>query len=248
MVKNITIFATIFLIFALIFSFVAVKVVRTYDISNVAKQGFNILSPSESEAAIKERIDSEIGYSEVSDADNPLVISAVLGTYPEDDQIIEEVKEESKVITPPVVEVVPQPIEEIPPQPIEEVVPQPIEEIPPQPILTAPINNTLSAELIIEKAPQEDGPVDRTKTIREVLSQEKAESRLNDLIQEIETKADPKVPTMAGDTDSTYVYMTSNDMIIAYDALRQAALRSIYPIIKSDISSEFVWKDMMENN
>ena len=73
-------------------------------------------------------------------------------------------------------------------------------------------------------------------------------SALNDLIQEIKTKADPKVPTMAGDTDSTYVYMTSNDMIIAYDALRQAALRSIYPIIKSDISSEFVWKDMMENN
>ena len=240
MVKNITIFATIFLIFALIFSFVAVKVVRTYDISNVAKQGFKVLSPSESEAAIKERIGSEIGYSDVSDEDNPLVISAVLGTYPEDDQIIEEVKEEPKVITPPVVEVVPQPIEEIPPQPIEE--------IPPQPILTAPINNTLSAEVIIEKAPQEDAPVDRTKIIRELLSQEKAETRLDALIQEIETKADPKVPTMAGDTDSTYVYMTSNDMIIAYDALRQAALRSVYPIIKSDISSEFVWKDMMENN
>lgn len=234
MVRNITIFATIFLIFALIFSFVAVRVLRTYDLSNVAKNGFAIPNDKEVRDATIKKVDSTIGYTSESDPSNPLVISAVLGTYPEEDTIPEE---PITVPSTPTVEVITP--EVIPPQPIEEITP-PL-------VAIAPINDTLSVEVIIEKTPEEP-IVDNTPKVREALSNDKSEARLVDMLNAISTKSDPKRPTMAIDTDASYAYMNSNDMIIAHQALREAALRSIYSIVKSDLSNEFVWKDSMENN
>lgn len=236
MVRNITIFATIFLIFALVFSFVSLKVVRTYDLSNVAKNGFVRTPEKTLRDEVIERIDNTIGYTSDSDMSNPFVVSAILGTYPKDEEITSEVVPvpgKPQVAEAEVIRIVP----DLPPQPIEEITPLPI--------VIAPINDTLTAEVIIEKEPEIK---DNTPRVRDTLSQEKAEARLVDMLSDIATKSDPKQPTIAMDIDPTVVYMNSNDMLIARDALREAALRSIYSIVRSDISNEFVWKDSMENN
>lgn len=226
MAKKITIFLLIMFIMLLAFSFITLRIIRQFDVSSVGTKGFSSPTDTQIYNSAIEKVQTTKGYENDVIPSNPLVISSLTDSYTHFVAPVEDI-----VLVPPPVEV------------------PPVVEVP-----DAPSMRDVSVTLPDSSTPQEtptvetpvEAPVEvpsQPVYVREPLSTQKAESRLEDILEAYKVVAYPGEVVASLDTDTTSAILTDKDRKIARKAMYDAALEKINNVINSDEAKDFVWVD-----
>lgn len=222
MAKKITIFLLIMFIMLLAFSFITLRIIRKFDVSSVGTKGFSSPTDTQIYNLAIEKVQTTKGYENDVIPSNPLVISSLTDSYTHFVAPVEDI-----VLVPPPVEV------------------PPVVEVP-----DAPSMRDVSVTLPDSSTPQETPTVETPVEVpsqpvyaREPLSTQKAESRLEDILEAYKVVADPGEVVASLDTDTTSAILTDKDRKIARKAMYDAALEKINNVINSDEAKDFVWVD-----
>ena len=226
MAKKITIFLLIMFIMLLAFSFITLRIIRKFDISSVSTKGFSSPSDTQIYNSAIEKVRTTKGYENDVIPSNPLVVSSLTDSYTHFVAPVEDI-----VLVPPSVEV------------------PPVVEVP-----DAPSMRDVSVILPDSSTPQETPTVETPVEVpvevpsqpvyaREPLSTQKAESRLEDILEAYKVVAYPGEVVASLDTDTTSAILTDKDRKIARKAMYDAALEKINNVINSDEAKDFVWVD-----
>ena len=226
MAKKITIFLLIMFIMLLAFSFITLRIIRKFDISSVSTKGFSSPSDTQIYNSAIEKVRTTKGYENDVIPSNPLVVSSLTDSYTHFVAPVEDI-----VLVPPSVEV------------------PPVVEVP-----DAPSMRDVSVILPDSSTPQETPTVKTPVEVpvevpsqpvyaREPLSTQKAESRLEDILEAYKVVAYPGEVVASLDTDTTSAILTDKDRKIARKAMYDAALEKINNILNSDEAKDFVWVD-----
>lgn len=222
MAKKITIFLLIMFIVLLAFSFITLRIIRKFDVSSVGTKGFSSPTDTQIYNSAIEKVQTTKGYENDVIPSNPLVISSLTDSYTHFVAPVEDI-----VLVPPPVEV------------------PPVVEVP-----DAPSMRDVSVTLPDSSTPQETPTVETPVEVpsqpvyaREPLSTQKAESRLEDILEAYKVVAYPGEVVASLDTDTTSAILTDKDRKIARKAMYDAALEKINNVINSDEAKDFVWVD-----
>ena len=222
MAKKITIFLLIMFIVLLAFSFITLRIIRKFDVSSVGTKGFSSPTDTQIYNSAIEKVQTTKGYENDVIPSNPLVISSLTDSYTHFVAPVEDI-----VLVPPPVEV------------------PPVVEVP-----DAPSMRDVSVTLPDSSTPQETPTVETPVEVpsqpvyaREPLSTQKAESRLEDILEAYKVVAYPGEVVASLDTDTTSAILTGKDRKIARKAMYDAALEKINNVINSDEAKDFVWVD-----
>ena len=222
MAKKITIFLLIMFIMLLAFSFITLRIIRKFDVSSVGTKGFSSPTDTQIYNSAIEKVQTTKGYENDVIPSNPLVISSLTDSYTHFVAPVEDI-----VLVPPPVEV------------------PPVVEVP-----DAPSMRDVSVTLPDSSTPQETPTVETPVEVpsqpvyaREPLSTQKAESRLEDILEAYKVVAYPGEVVASLDTDTTSAILTDKDRKIARKAMYDAALEKINNVINSDEAKDFVWVD-----
>lgn len=222
MAKKITIFLLIMFIVLLAFSFITLRIIRKFDVSSVGTKGFSSPTDTQIYNSAIEKVQTTKGYENDVIPSNPLVISSLTDSYTHFVAPVEDI-----VLVPPTVEV------------------PPVVEVP-----DAPSMRDVSVTLPDSSTPQETPTVETPVEVpsqpvyaREPLSTQKAESRLEDILEAYKVVAYPGEVVASLDTDTTSAILTDKDRKIARKAMYDAALEKINNVINSDEAKDFVWVD-----
>ena len=210
----------------LAFSFITLRIIRQFDVSSVGTKGFSSPTDTQIYNSAIEKVQTTKGYENDVIPSNPLVISSLTDSYTHFVAPVEDI-----VLVPPPVEV------------------PPVVEVP-----DAPSMRDVSVTLPDSSTPQEtptvetpvEAPVEvpsQPVYVREPLSTQKAESRLEDILEAYKVVAYPGEVVASLDTDTTSAILTDKDRKIARKAMYDAALEKINNVINSDEAKDFVWVD-----
>lgn len=238
MAKKITVFSLTLLIFLLAFSFVSVHIVRKYDVSSVRTKGFSRPTDAQIYNSSIERVRTTKGYKDDVIPEYPLVISSLTDSYthfvaPVEDIVLVPDNGETSVVEQPIR--VPQ----TPQSPTVSVILPDVSvapSTPPEP--SEPVNVQPEPSEVVPTT-----PVVPAKPKRETLSNSKAETRLEDILNAYEESEKPGEVLSSLDTDTTSATLTEKDKTIARKALRDAALEKVNAVLNSDEAKNFVWYD-----
>ena len=226
MAKKITIFLLIMFIMLLAFSFITLRIIRKFDISSVSTKGFSSPSDTQIYNSAIEKVQTTKGYENDVIPSNPLVISSLTDSYTHFVAPVEDI-----VLVPPPVEV------------------PPVVEVPDAPSMRD-VSVTLPDSSTPQETPTVETPVEVPVEVpsqpvyaREPLSTQKAESRLEDILEAYKVVAYPGEVVASLDTDTTSAILTDKDRKIARKAMYDAALEKINNVINSDEAKDFVWVD-----
>lgn len=226
MAKKITIFLLIMFIMLLAFSFITLRIIRKFDISSVSTKGFSSPSDTQIYNSAIEKVRTTKGYENDVIPSNPLVVSSLTDSYTHFVAPVEDI-----VLVPPPVEV------------------PPVVEVPDAPSMRD-VSVTLPDSSTPQETPTVETPVEVPVEVpsqpvyaREPLSTQKAESRLEDILEAYKVVAYPGEVVASLDTDTTSAILTDKDRKIARKAMYDAALEKINNVINSDEAKDFVWVD-----
>ncbi|MDY3768628.1 MAG: hypothetical protein SOZ83_03375 [Sphaerochaetaceae bacterium] len=226
MAKKITIFLLIMFIVLLAFSFITLRIIRKFDVSSVGTKGFSSPTDTQIYNSAIEKVQTTKGYENDVIPSNPLVISSLTDSYTHFVAPVEDI-----VLVPPPVEV------------------PPVVEVPDAPSMRD-VSVTLPDSSTPQETPTVETPVEVPVEVpsqpvyaREPLSTQKAESRLEDILEAYKVVADPGEVVASLDTDTTSAILTDKDRKIARKAMYDAALEKINNVINSDEAKDFVWVD-----
>ena len=226
MAKKITIFLLIMFIMLLAFSFITLRIIRKFDISSVSTKGFSSPSDTQIYNSAIEKVRTTKGYENDVIPSNPLVVSSLTDSYTHFVAPVEDI-----VLVPPSVEV------------------PPVVEVPDAPSMRD-VSVTLPDSSTPQETPTVETPVEVPVEVpsqpvyaREPLSTQKAESRLEDILEAYKVVAYPGEVVASLDTDTTSAILTDKDRKIARKAMYDAALEKINNILNSDEAKDFVWVD-----
>lgn len=226
MAKKITIFLLIMFIVLLAFSFITLRIIRKFDVSSVGTKGFSSPTDTQIYNSAIEKVQTTKGYENDVIPSNPLVISSLTDSYTHFVAPVEDI-----VLVPPPVEV------------------PPVVEVPEAPSMRD-VSVTLPDSSTPQETPTVETPVEVPVEVpsqpvyaREPLSTQKAESRLEDILEAYKVVADPGEVVASLDTDTTSAILTDKDRKIARKAMYDAALEKINNVINSDEAKDFVWVD-----
>lgn len=220
MAKKITIFLLIMFIVLLAFSFITLRIIRKFDVSSVGTKGFSSPTDTQIYNSAIEKVQTTKGYENDVIPSNPLVISSLTDSYTHFVAPVEDI-----VLVPP--------IEEVPP--VVEV---------PEALSMRDVSVTLPDSSTPQETPTVETPVEvpsQPVYAREPLSTQKAESRLEDILEAYKVVAYPGEVVASLDTDTTSAILTDKDRKIARKAMYDAALEKINNVINSDEAKDFVW-------
>ena len=206
----------------LAFSFITLRIIRQFDVSSVGTKGFSSPTDTQIYNSAIEKVQTTKGHENDVIPSNPLVISSLTDSYTHFVAPVEDI-----VLVPPPVEV------------------PPVVEVP-----DAPSMRDVSVTLPDSSTPQETPTVETPVEVpsqpvyaREPLSTQKAESRLEDILEAYKVVAYPGEVVASLDTDTTSAILTDKDRKIARKAMYDAALEKINNVINSDEAKDFVWVD-----
>ena len=226
MAKKITIFLLIMFIVLLAFSFITLRIIRKFDVSSVGTKGFSSPTDTQIYNSAIEKVQTTKGYENDVIPSNPLVISSLTDSYTHFVAPVEDI-----VLVPPPVEV------------------PPVVEVPDAPSMRD-VSVTLPDSSTPQETPTVETPVEVPVEVpsqpvyaRELLSTQKAESRLEDILEAYKVVADPGEVVASLDTDTTSAILTDKDRKIARKAMYDAALEKINNVLNSDEAKDFVWVD-----
>lgn len=226
MAKKITIFLLIMFIVLLAFSFITLRIIRKFDVSSVGTKGFSSPTDTQIYNSAIEKVQTTKGYENDVIPSNPLVISSLTDSYTHFVAPVEDI-----VLVPPPVEV------------------PPVVEVPDAPSMRD-VSVTLPDSSTPQETPTVETPVEVPVEVpsqpvyaREPLSTQKAESRLEDILEAYKVVAYPGEVVASLDTDTTSAILTDKDRKIARKAMYDAALEKINNVINSDEAKDFVWVD-----
>lgn len=226
MAKKITIFLLIMFIVLLAFSFITLRIIRKFDVSSVGTKGFSSPTDTQIYNSAIEKVQTTKGYENDVIPSNPLVISSLTDSYTHFVAPVEDI-----VLVPPPVEV------------------PPVVEVPDAPSMRD-VSVTLPDSSTPQETPTVETPVEVPVEVpsqpvyaREPLSTQKAESRLEDILEAYKVVADPGEVVASLDTDTTSAILTDKDRKIARKAMYDAALEKINNVLNSDEAKDFVWVD-----
>lgn len=226
MAKKITIFLLIMFIMLLAFSFITLRIIRKFDVSSVGTKGFSSPTDTQIYNSAIEKVQTTKGYENDVIPSNPLVISSLTDSYTHFVAPVEDI-----VLVPPPVEV------------------PPVVEVPDAPSMRD-VSVTLPDSSTPQETPTVETPVEVPVEVpsqpvyaREPLSTQKAESRLEDILEAYKVVAYPGEVVASLDTDTTSAILTDKDRKIARKAMYDAALEKINNVINSDEAKDFVWVD-----
>ena len=226
MAKKITIFLLIMFIMLLAFSFITLRIIRQFDISSVSTKGFSSPTDTQIYNSAIEKVQTTKGYENDVIPSNPLVISSLTDSYTHFVAPVEDI-----VLVPPPVEV------------------PPVVEVPDAPSMRD-VSVTLPDSSTPQETPTVETPIEVPVEVpsqpvyaREPLSTQKAESRLEDILEAYKVVAYPGEVVASLDTDTTSAILTDKDRKIARKAMYDAALEKINNVINSDEAKDFVWVD-----
>lgn len=226
MAKKITIFLLIMFIVLLAFSFITLRIIRKFDVYSVGTKGFSSPTDTQIYNSAIEKVQTTKGYENDVIPSNPLVISSLTDSYTHFVAPVEDI-----VLVPPPVEV------------------PPVVEVPDAPSMRD-VSVTLPDSSTPQETPTVETPVEVPVEVpsqpvyaREPLSTQKAESRLEDILEAYKVVADPGEVVASLDTDTTSAILTDKDRKIARKAMYDAALEKINNVINSDEAKDFVWVD-----
>lgn len=226
MAKKITIFLLIMFIVLLAFSFITLRIIRKFDVSSVGTKGFSSPTDTQIYNSAIEKVQTTKGYENDVIPSNPLVISSLTDSYTHFVAPVEDI-----VLVPPPVEV------------------PPVVEVPEAPSMRD-VSVTLPDSSTPQETPTVETPVEVPVEVpsqpvyaREPLSTQKAESRLEDILEAYKVVADPGEVVASLDTDTTSAILTDKDRKIARKAMYDAALEKINNVLNSDEAKDFVWVD-----
>ena len=226
MAKKITIFLLIMFIVLLAFSFITLRIIRKFDVSSVGTKGFSSPTDTQIYNSAIEKVQTTKGYENDVIPSNPLVISSLTDSYTHFVAPVEDI-----VLVPPPVEV------------------PPVVEVPDAPSMRD-VSVTLPDSSTPQETPTVETPVEEPVEVpsqpvyaREPLSTQKAESRLEDILEAYKVVAYPGEVVASLDTDTTSAILTDKDRKIARKAMYDAALEKINNVINSDEAKDFVWVD-----
>lgn len=226
MAKKITIFLLIMFIMLLAFSFITLRIIRKFDVSSVGTKGFSSPTDTQIYNLAIEKVQTTKGYENDVIPSNPLVISSLTDSYTHFVAPVEDI-----VLVPPPVEV------------------PPVVEVPDAPSMRD-VSVTLPDSSTPQETPTVETPVEvpvevpsQPVYVREPLSTQKAESRLEDILEAYKVVAYPGEVVASLDTDTTSAILTDKDRKIARKAMYDAALEKINNVINSDEAKDFVWVD-----
>ena len=226
MAKKITIFLLIMFIVLLAFSFITLRIIRKFDVSSVGTKGFSSPTDTQIYNSAIEKVQTTKGYENDVIPSNPLVISSLTDSYTHFVAPVEDIV----LVQPPV---------EVPP----------VVEVPEAPSMRD-VSVTLPDSSTPQETPTVETPVEVPVEVpsqpvyaREPLSTQKAESRLEDILEAYKVVAYPGEVVASLDTDTTSAILTDKDRKIARKAMYDAALEKINNVINSDEAKDFVWVD-----
>ena len=226
MAKKITIFLLIMFIVLLAFSFITLRIIRKFDVSSVGTKGFSSPTDTQIYNSAIEKVQTTKGYENDVIPSNPLVVSSLTDSYTHFVAPVEDI-----VLVPPPVEV------------------PPVVEVPDAPSMRD-VSVTLPDSSTPQETPTVETPVEVPVEVpsqpvyaREPLSTQKAESRLEDILEAYKVVAYPGEVVASLDTDTTSAILTDKDRKIARKAMYDAALEKINNVINSDEAKDFVWVD-----
>ena len=226
MAKKITIFLLIMFIMLLAFSFITLRIIRQFDVSSVGTKGFSSPTDTQIYNSAIEKVQTTKGYENDVIPSNPLVISSLTDSYTHFVAPVEDI-----VLVPPPVEV------------------PPVVEVPDAPSMRD-VSVTLPDSSTPQETPTVETPIEVPVEVpsqpvyaREPLSTQKAESRLEDILEAYKVVAYPGEVVASLDTDTTSAILTDKDRKIARKAMYDAALEKINNVINSDEAKDFVWVD-----
>lgn len=226
MAKKITIFLLIMFIVLLAFSFITLRIIRKFDVSSVGTKGFSSPTDTQIYNSAIEKVQTTKGYENDVIPSNPLVISSLTDSYTHFVAPVEDI-----VLVPPPVEV------------------PPVVEVPDAPSMRD-VSVTLPDSSTPQETPTVETPIEVPVEVpsqpvyaREPLSTQKAESRLEDILEAYKVVAYPGEVVASLDTDTTSAILTDKDRKIARKAMYDAALEKINNVINSDEAKDFVWVD-----
>lgn len=220
MAKKITIFSLIMLIMLLAFSFITLRIVRLYDISSVGTKGFSRPTDTQIYNSTIEKVRTTKGYKNDIIPSYPLVISALSDSYTHFVAPVEDIV----LVSPP------------------EETPSAVISVPKAPSTPA-VTVILPDRPAEAETPSEVTPPSEPVYVREALSTQKAEMRLEDILDTYKTAVSPGKVVSSLDTDTSNATLTEKDRAIARKAMRDAALEKIMPVLNSDAAKNFVWYD-----
>ena len=210
----------------LAFSFITLRIIRKLDVSSVGTKGFSSPTDTQIYNSAIEKVQTTKGYENDVIPSNPLVISSLTDSYTHFVAPVEDI-----VLVPPPVEV------------------PPVVEVPDAPSMRD-VSVTLPDSSTPQETPTVETPVEVPVEVpsqpvyaREPLSTQKAESRLEDILEAYKVVADPGEVVASLDTDTTSAILTDKDRKIARKAMYDAALEKINNVINSDEAKDFVWVD-----
>ena len=210
----------------LAFSFITLRIIRKFDISSVSTKGFSSPSDTQIYNSAIEKVQTTKEYENDVIPSNPLVISSLTDSYTHFVAPVEDI-----VLVPPPVEV------------------PPVVEVPDAPSMRD-VSVTLPDSSTPQETPTVETPVEVPVEVpsqpvyaREPLSTQKAESRLEDILEAYKVVAYPGEVVASLDTDTTSAILTDKDRKIARKAMYDAALEKINNVINSDEAKDFVWVD-----
>ena len=226
MAKKITIFLLIMFIVLLAFSFITLRIIRKFDVSSVGTKGFSSPTDTQIYNSAIEKVQTTKGYENDVIPSNPLVISSLTDSYTHFVAPVEDI-----VLVPPPVEV------------------PPVVEVPEAPSMRD-VSVTLPDSSTPQETPTVETPIEVPVEVpsqpvyaRDPLSTQKAESRLEDILEAYKVVAYPGEVVASLDTDTTSAILTDKDRKIARKAMYDAALEKINNVINSDEAKDFVWVD-----
>lgn len=215
----------------LAFSFITLRIIRKFDISSVSTKGFSSPSDTQIYNSAIEKVRTTKGYENDVIPSTPLVVSSLTDSYTHFVAPVEDI-----VLVPPPVEV--PPVVEVPDAPsmrdVSVILPD-----------SSTPQETPTVETPVEVPPVEV-PIEvpsQPVYAREPLSTQKAESRLEDILEAYKVVAYPGEVVASLDTDTTSAILTDKDRKIARKAMYDAALEKINNILNSDEAKDFVWVD-----
>lgn len=210
----------------LAFSFITLRIIRKFDVSSVGTKGFSSPTDTQIYNSAIEKVQTTKGYENDVIPSNPLVISSLTDSYTHFVAPVEDI-----VLVPPPVEV------------------PPVVEVPDAPSMRD-VSVTLPDSSTPQETPTVETPVEVPVEVpsqpvyaREPLSTQKAESRLEDILEAYKVVAYPGEVVASLDTDTTSAILTDKDRKIARKAMYDAALEKINNVINSDEAKDFVWVD-----
>lgn len=224
MTRRFSIFIVVFLVCALAFSFVAIEMLRTYEFGTImAEKNFEAAYPTDDvvRERAKARVREVLGYdNDILRTENPLVISSARGDYAD---VYMSSGQVGLLMT----------------EAAQYGVDEKSNDLLASFGLVPKVNETLTGK----EVPITPDWSELGRVVVPSLSNEKSQKRLEALMTSIEKSKNVALPHMIYSGDVSHSDLTSNDMAIAHQVLRESVFASLYPVLLSQEAMDFAWMD-----